>query len=387
MKKIALRGNIVLPGGILSGGLVLIEGEKIAAVISGRENPSPQDFERIDYGSSFVCPGLIDLHLHGALGKDVLDGELESLKTIALHQARCGVTGFVPTTAAAPLETTFRACQTVKSAPKASLPSRILGLHLEGLFLNPGKKGAQDPEFIREVDAATISLIEESVSGIKTILTVAPEVGRNMDYMAELKEKGFILSIGHSDATYEQAVRSFGLGVTQATHLFNAMSGFHPREPGVIGAVLDSSSVMAEIIADGVHLHPAALRLAVRQKGLDKICLITDSMKASGLGDGTYSVGNLEVVVKEGEARLKESGALAGSVLTLNQAVRNMLKWTGVSVSEAVSMASLNSARVLGLEETLGSIEAGKEASLAVFDEGFNPVATILRGRFVHRKP
>jgi N-acetylglucosamine-6-phosphate deacetylase len=210
---------------------------------------------------------------------------------------------------------------------------------------------------------------------------VAPEVGANLRFIPSLKEKGWVVSIGHSEATYEQAMISFEKGITQATHLYNAMSGFLPREPGVIGAVLDSPGVTAEIIADGIHVHPAALRLAVRQKGVDRICLITDSVNASGLGDGDFQVGGLDVVVKKREARLKDGGALAGSVLTMNRAVGNIIQWTGVSVSSAVRMASLTPARVLGLDGEMGSIEVGKLANLAVFDQDFNVVATILRGR------
>jgi len=229
--------------------------------------------------------------------------------------------------------------------------------------------------------------ILEFCGGLKTIITVAPEVGENLSFVPALKEKGWVVSIGHSEATYERAIVSFEKGITHATHLYNAMSGFLPREPGVIGAVLDSPGITAEIIADGIHVHPAALRLALRQKGVDRICLITDSVNASGLGDGDFRVGGLDVVVKGGEARLRDSGALAGSVLTLNRSVRNIIQWTGLSVPQGVRMATLTPARVLGLDREMGSIEVGKLASLAVFDRDFDVVDTYIRGRSPRYRP
>jgi len=380
MERIGLKGNVVLPDKVLQGGMVVLEGETIAGVHAAEENVLPGDMLAFDYGTSYIAPGLIDLHLHGALGKDVMDGEVEGLGAIAAHQARCGVTGFMPTTLAASLPSILKAIETVKAARKLPLPSEILGIYLEGPFLNLKKKGAQNPEFIKEAAAGELDSLTEATRGLKTIMTLAPEVGKNLSFISGLREKAVVVSIGHSEATYEQAIESFERGISHSTHLYNAMSGFHPREPGVIGAVLDSAKVTAEIIADGVHVHPASLRMAIRQKSPDKICLITDSMNATGFGNGDFRVGGLDVVVRAGQARLKDSGALAGSVLTLNRAVRNIIPWTGVSVSQAVGMASLNPARVLGLEEKIGSIEPGKYASLAVFDQEFNVIDTILRG-------
>jgi N-acetylglucosamine-6-phosphate deacetylase len=383
MGKITLRGGVVLKDGVLAGGAVALEGEKISGVYSAEEAIQHGDGPVFDYGSEYIAPGLIDLHLHGALGKDVMDAEVESLKAIAGHQARCGVTGFVPTTLAAPLPSVVAAVNAVMETRGLPLPSEIVGIHLEGPFLSLKKKGAQNPEYISEMSGETIESLLKAALGLRTIMTVAPEAGRNLEFIPALKEAGVIVSIGHSQASYELAVESFKRGISHATHLFNAMSGFESREPGVIGAVLDSESVTAEIIADGVHVHPASLRIALRQKGPDKTCLVTDSMNATGLGDGDFRVGGLEVVVKAGQARLKDSGALAGSVLTLNTAVKNIINWAGVTVSQAIQMASLNPARLLGIEDKLGSIEVGKYANLAVFDQDFHVVDTICRGRSV----
>jgi N-acetylglucosamine-6-phosphate deacetylase len=192
-----------------------------------------------------------------------------------------------------------------------------------------------------------------------------------------------VVAIGHSDATYDQAMESFKKGISHATHLFNAMSGFDHKDPGVVGAILDSVEITAEVIADGVHVHPSALRLAVAQKGPEKICLITDSMKATGVGDGVYRWGEQEIEVLGKRATIRGSEILAGSVLSLNVAVKNMIEWTGVSTNQAINMASLNPANVLGLGDEIGSIQTGKLANLVVLDRDFNVVDTLLRGKSV----
>ncbi len=383
MNKIALKGNIILPDRVLSGGLVVVEGEKIEGVYAPPKSLPEEEVSTFDYGENTIAPGLIDIHIHGALGKDVMDGEVDSLQKIADHQAKCGVTSFVPTTMSAPLDSILRAVDAVREACRLRLDAEILGIHLEGPFLSLKQRGAQDSQFIKGIKEEDLRLLEKATRGLKKIITVAPETENNMSFIPWLKEKGFVVSIGHSDASYEMAVRSFKAGISHAAHFFNAMSGYQSREPGVIGAVLDSDEVSAEVIADGVHIHPSGLRLTVRQKGKEKVCLITDSIKAVGLGDGTYRMGSLEIVVKGDESRLKENGCLAGSVLTLNRAVKNIIDWTGMSISEGVNMASLNSARLLGVDKEIGSIQKGKYANLAVFDKEFRVVDTILRGKSV----
>ncbi|MFP4081380.1 MAG: N-acetylglucosamine-6-phosphate deacetylase [Candidatus Aminicenantes bacterium] len=376
-----VKGNVILPDKVLTGGMVLMEGERISSVsASGKEIPD-KNIPCLDYGDKFISPGLIDLHLHGALGKDVMDGKVESLKKIAWHQAACGVTGFLGSTSSASMDAVLKAVEAIKKAQKLQLSSELLGVYIEGPFLNPKKKGAQDPAYIQAMKREDVDIIVKAVRGLKTIFAMAPEVNNNLRFIPVLKEGGLVVSIGHSDATHQQAVESFNQGITHATHLYNAMRKFLPREPGVVGAVLDSARVTAEIIADGVHVHPASVRLAVFRKGSDKICLITDSVKASGRGDGIYQMGDLEIVVKGEEARLRKSGVLAGSVLTLNRAVKNVAAWTGLPVHQVVGMASLNPARVLGMEDRRGSIQEGKLANLVVFDREFNVRETILRGQ------
>lgn len=381
MRKIVLKGNVVLPDRVLENGLVVLEGERIAGVHEDTPGRVSKEVLTYDYGSNYITPGLIDLHVHGAMGRDVMEGDVTGLLEIASYQARNGVTGFVATTLAAPWSQIKEAVAGIREAPAQSLSAAVLGIHLEGPFLSIEKKGAQNPAFIRPIMRADLSELRDICRGLKAIITVAPETGDNLDFVPPLGETGLLVSIGHSAADYELALTSFERGIRHATHLYNAMSGFLPRRPGVVGAVLDSDGVTAELIADGIHVHPAALRLAVRQKGIERICLISDSLNAAGLGEGEYHVGGLDVVVANGQARLKETGALAGSVLTLNQAVRNIIEWTGVSVPQAIRMASLNPARVLGQEGQMGSIEPGKLADLAVFDRDFRVVTVFARGQ------
>jgi len=385
MLKTALKGNLILEDKVFSRGVVLLEGERISKIFSEESKFLKKKIRVIDYGDHFISPGLVDLHLHGALGKDVMDAEIESLEQIAIHQARHGVTGFLGTIMAASLDSILRAVEAIKKATKLQLCSEMLGVHIEGPYASQRKKGAQDPDFIRGMSQEENQFLLEATSGLKTIVSMAPEVKNNRSFIKPLREKGVVVSIGHSDATYEEALRSFTEGISHATHLFNAMSGYHHREPGVIGAVLDSPEVTAEVIADGVHIHPSALRLALAAKGQAKICLITDSIKAAGLGDGIYQMGNLEIVLKGNEVRLREGGSLAGSVLNLNEAVKNIMEWTRIKVNQAVNMASLNPSRVIGLEHEIGGIQEGKYANLVVFDKEFKVLETFLKGRSVFK--
>jgi len=263
-----------------------------------------------------------------------MDAEVEGLRQIAAHQAACGVTGFFPTTLSADIEAVAKAIEAVKKARGLNLPSDILGIHLEGPFVSLKRKGAQDPNYIKEINDADLEKLAAGLGSLKTLITIAPEVSRNLDFVKKMASMGWVVSIGHSDATYGEARQAISAGINHATHLFNAWREFHHREPGGVGAVLDDEQVFIELIADGIHVHPAFIRLAIFRKGKDRVCLITDSLKASRLPDGTYAWGEMEIVLKGNEVRLKDSGVLAGSVLHLNRGVKNILDWTGLSVPE-----------------------------------------------------
>ena len=384
--KTALKGNLVLQDTIINRGNVVVEGQKISGIFAPTDRFQEEGVKFIDYGDAYIAPGFVDLHLHGALGKDMMDGQKESVQTIAEHQAKNGVTGFLGSTMSASLDSVLEAIRVIKNMAKDPLPSEILGVHVEGPFVSTQKKGAHSASFIRGMTEKDCERLTDAVNGLHVILSLAPEVEENMRLIAKLKAQGFVVAIGHTDATYDQALESFAKGVSHATHLYNAMSGFDHREPGVVGAVLDSDDITAELIADGVHVHPVALRLAVARKGPERICLVTDSIIATGVGDGVYTWGEGKIEVQGSRATIRGSGILAGSILTLNAAIKNMIGWTDVTINQAINMASLNPARVLGVEEEIGSIHIGKLANLVVLDQNFQIVDTILRGKSTLRK-
>ncbi len=386
MFKTALKGNLVLQDTIINRGNVVVEGQKISGIFAPTDRFEEEGVKFIDYGDAYIAPGFVDLHLHGALGKDIMDGQKKSVQTIAEHQAKNGVTGFLGSTMSASLDLVLETIRVIKNVAKDPLPSEILGVHVEGPFVSTQKKGAHSASFIRGMTEKDCERLTDTVNGLHVILSLAPEVQENMRLIAKLKAQGFVVAIGHTDATYDQALESFAKGVSHATHLYNAMSGFDHREPGVVGAVLDSDDITAELIADGIHVHPAALRLAVARKGPERICLVTDSIIATGVGDGVYTWGEGKIEVQGSRATIRGSGILAGSILTLNAAIKNMIGWTDVTINQAINMASLNPARVLGVEEEIGSIHIGKLANLVVLDQNFQIVDTILRGKSTLRK-
>ncbi|MCX8161191.1 MAG: N-acetylglucosamine-6-phosphate deacetylase [Candidatus Saccharicenans sp.] len=384
MKQKIIKGNLILPDRIVENGYLIIENGLIKDVREAGQASDLPSADIHDYREHWVSPGLIDVHLHGALGHEVMDSEVSGLRKIAEHQAACGVTAFFPTTLTAPLEHVVEAIETVRVAAGQELPSEVAGIHLEGPYVSLKRKGAQDPKYLREIQEPDLEKLSAALGPLKTLITIAPEAGRNLDFIPRMVNMGWVVSIGHSDATYDEAIRAIEAGADHATHLFNAWREFHHREPGGLGAVLDSHRVYAELITDGIHVHPAFLRLAVFRKGPERICLITDSLKAAGLPDGTYDWGEMQIVLKGAEVRLKDSGVLAGSILRLNQAIRNVMNWTGLPLPAVVRMASLTPAESVGLGKTMGSLERGKLANLAVFDSTFEVVATYLRGKKVY---
>jgi N-acetylglucosamine-6-phosphate deacetylase len=380
-QKTILKGDIVLPDRILSQGVVEITGERITDIYAQSDRTWDGRSYFIDYSGHYISPGFIDLHVHGALGRDFMDADMESFNIIGGHLARTGVTSYLATTLSAPFGSILNVIETVKKSPLYPLVSKPLGVHIEGPFLNIDECGAQNAKFIKKITEDDIRLLIEATQRLKTIVTLAPEVKDNMRFIQTLRENGIVVSVGHSSASYEQTLEGIKAGISHATHFFNAMPEFHHREPGVVGAVLESEIVTVELICDGIHVHPASVRLVLERKGIDNVCLITDSILAAGLGDGDYVLGKLNITVKGDETRLKDGSSLAGSVLTMNKAVKNVLDWTDLSLNKVVSMASLNPARVLGLHKDMGSIEKGKYADLTVFDKALQVKQTYVYGK------
>lgn len=381
--KVIENAAIVTDRGIIEKGRIIVE-KGIIAGITRAGTTFPSAGEVIDLSGRFVLPGFIDLHLHGAGGRDVMDGTCEAIDVISRIHARYGTTGFLATTLTAPVEKITDALLAVKEViARGTWGARVLGVHLEGPFINPAWKGAQDAKWILKPNIEILESFLHKAGNIIKIITLAPEIPGALELADYARKRGIILSIGHSDASYEQARAAFMTGFTHATHLFNAMKGLHHREPGIAGSILLEKGVTAELIADGVHIHPAVLKLVVKVKGLDKIVLVTDSMRATGMPDGNYSLGGLEVKVSGNEARFAD-GTLAGSNLTMNRAVDYMVNNIGLTLPEAAKLASTNPAKILGLDGRKGTIQVGKDADLVALNPDLSVYFTMIGGEIVY---
>ena len=364
-------------------GLFINEEGRIADVFS------MTDFDKAKYGSCeildvngrLVTPGLIDTHIHGIGGFGPDDCDPESTLKMSETLVRFGVTGFLPTLYAGRPEKMKREAQSVVKAIGHECGARILGINLEGPFLNPVKCGAQDPSALIQPDASVFTSLSKACEGQAKAMTIAPELPGVEEIIPIAKEKGIVLLMGHTNATYEQAVRAMNLGILHATHTFNAMSDLQHKNPGVAGAALFHDNMHCELIADGVHVHKDLVAFAVKTKPADKVVLITDSLKPTALGPGRYMANGDAIVLGEKGAFVMERdpSTLCGSALTLNVAVRNVATWTGDS-AKAIRMASENPAEVYGFRD-LGVIAKGKLADLVVFDEEFNATEVFVGGR------
>ncbi len=374
--KAIVNGKIILPNSIVEGRALLFD-EKII----GLSETVPEGAEIIDAKGRYVAPGLMDIHIHGYLGEDTSDGSVEGIRKMAEGVVKNGVTAWLPTTMTVSyddLRRAFNAVRTLMDKKNNPKGAQIMGVHAEGPFINPSKKGAQAVEYIRPADAPF--LIENS--DVIRIVTLAPEMPGALDCIREVTEKTSILvSMGHTAANFETAKAGIEAGVRHATHLFNAMTPLNHRDPGVVGAALADDRVSTELIADTFHISPDLFGLVAKVKG-DNLILITDCTRAGGLEDGEYTLGGQPIFVKGIECRLAD-GTIAGSVLKLNNAVRNMREHTSLPLEQIVRMASINAARCIGLDKTKGSLEAGKDADIILADESFAVSETIIAGEIV----
>jgi len=328
------------------------------------------------YENCIVAPGFTDIHMHGGFGFDIMCSSENDIRRLAEKLPETGVTSFIPSTVADSLETLRAVSEKVYSARKAR-GSEIVGIHFEGPCLNVKMAGAQAREHIRPLSIDEVKALTSFSSDFRKRFTVAPEVEGGIEFIKGLRGLNVIVSIGHSDASYTQAVQAFSAGATIVTHIFNCMRVFHHRDPGLVGAALSSPKVYVEAILDLVHLHPATVHIVYKCKGPKKVVLVTDSMAGAGLPDGTYRLGCQEVVVKDGAPRLSD-GSLAGSTLTMVKAVKNAVG-VGIPFSRALEMASATPCRAMMLDRK-GLIEAGFDADLVVLDKKFNVVATYIKG-------
>lgn len=373
--KCIVNGRLVLPDEVVSD-MAIIFDEKIQKIVPASE-VNAEEYEVIDAEGKLVTPGLVDIHIHGYLGEDASDGTVEGLKKMAAGIAKNGVTSWCPTTmtlALSDLDKAFNAAREVK-AETGIYGAKILGVHSEGPFINHSKKGAQPEEYIIPPNA---DFILDNADIIK-LYTMAPEVEGGTECAKKVFEDGRVLtSMGHTGASFEEAQAGIEAGVRHATHLFNAMTPLQHRNPGVVGAALSDERVSCELIADTFHVSAGLYRLVAKAKG-DKLCLITDCMRAGGMEDGDYTLGG-QHVIKTGIKCLLEDGTIAGSVLKLNEGVRNFKNNTALTLPEVIACASLNPAKAIGEADSIGSLEVGKCADIVIFDDEFNAVTTIING-------
>ena len=375
-----IGGKIVLPEDVIEGKALAFSQE--TGKIEGIVDTVPAGAVTIDAGGNYVAPGLVDIHIHGYLGEDTCDAKPEGIKKMAYGVAQNGVTSFLPTTmtvAKNEIIDALNAVRSVKEESKTWDGAEIIGVHAEGPFINPNKKGAQAEENILVPDA---DFILENAD-IITSVTLAPEMDPDHKCIKKLAaESKVLVSMGHTDAKFEEAMSAARDGVNHATHLFNAMSALAHRNPGVVGAALASENVSVEVIADTFHINPGLYSIVAKVKG-DKMVLITDCTRAGGMPDGEYDLGGQPIFLKGIECRLAD-GTIAGSVLKLNHAVRNVLANTTLPVNEVFKMASLNPATSIHCADRIGSLEAGKDADIIIVDNDINVLRTIKKGRTIY---
>lgn len=381
MRYLIKSEEIFLKDRIIKNGVIVVNNGIIEEV---NTEDTAEDIEIIDLSNYKVLPGLIDTHIHGANGYDTMDASYNSLNEISKYLGTVGVTGFLATTVTAPWNKIHVAVKNIHESMNREVEgAEVLGAYIEGPFITGKHKGAHPSEHIREINTEDMrALIDNYPSCIKTV-TVAPDKEGAIELIKYLKSQGINSSIGHTNATYDETIDAIKAGANIAVHVFNGMRGLHHREPGTVGAVLSDDRVMCELIADTIHVHPAVMKLVLRAKSTEKVCLITDCMMAGGLKDGEYMLGELKVSVRDGIARIA-NGSLAGSTLKLIDAIRNMKEHLDVSLIDAVNMASLVSAKIAGVDHIQGSIESGKKANFTVIDEDFNVVMTIVKGKIIY---
>lgn len=351
-------------------------------IIVGFSKNEPDEYE---YLGEIVAPGLVDTHIHGYAGKDIMNAEEGALNVISKGLLECGVTSFLPTTLTDSKEKTDAAVKRVGKEYKGVEGAKVRGIFLEGPFFTEKYKGAQNPAYMSDPKIDYLKDWIELSDGLVNKIAIAPEREGAEDFIKKANAMGVRVALGHSDATFDQAVAAVDAGANIFVHTYNGMSGLHHREPGMVGAAM-STDAISELICDGHHVNPNAANILMNAKGRDKVALITDCMSAGGMADGDYMLGDFPVRVEGGTARLKDGGSLAGSILKLKEAVKNVIDWEIADIFEAIQMASLVPAKSVGIDDVCGKLKEGYSADFIVLDYDMNLEKTFLNGKLVYSK-
>lgn len=381
MNKIIVKNGLVLiEGEFRKRNLVLSEG-KIVDIYQAEQLELGENLKEIDGEGYYIIPGFIDIHTHGAVGQDVNNTTALGLEEISRFFAQQGTTTWLASLLTDSEEHIEKSINEILKHQKTEgMTGNLLGIHLEGPFLSHEYKGSMPEHFLREYDSQLVSRYQQIAKGQIKYMTVAPEVEGVLEHIPQLTKEGIQVSLGHSGATYENGIAAVKAGAKASTHTFNAMVLFHQHHPGMMGVALETD-IYCEAICDGRHLHPGAIRLLLKTKGLERVILITDSIMAAGLQDGEYQLGVNEIVVKNGDAKLKNQDVRAGSTLTMAQALKNMLAFTDLSLAEIVPLMSENPAKLLKIDDQVGTIAVGKLANLVFLDQEMTIKQTFIKGK------
>ena len=381
-----INGKVATPDGIIEDGVVLCEDAKIKFAGPAKDAEPEPNSQIINAEGKVVMPGFIDTHFHGSSGDDVMANGAEGIRRISRALLKFGTTGFLATTIAARHSELMRAVEdTIAAEEKDALAAEILGLHIEGPYINVKFKGAQPEWGIRDPNFDECHQLLDAAAGRIKIMTIAPELPGGLEMIRLLSQAGVAASVGHSEADYDTALAAIEAGATRATHLFNAMSGVHHRKPGLAAAVLNEPGICAEMICDGVHVNPRMVALAWKAKGRDGMALVTDATAAQGVGDGVFTLGDFQIQVRGPLCMLMDGVTIAGSVLTMNCAVGNAIGFTGMSLIDAAHTASMLPAQACGVADRKGSIGAGKDADIAILNPDFSVSHTIRAGAVAYQ--
>ncbi|MBT2505313.1 N-acetylglucosamine-6-phosphate deacetylase [Streptomyces sp. ISL-98] len=371
--KVLSGARVVLPTGTVENGRVIVEGGRIAGA-------APADAPALDLSGHWIVPGFVDMHVHGGGGASFTSGTAEDVLTGVRTHREHGTTTITGSLVTGEMDVLARQAALLSELVEQG---DLAGIHFEGPFISPCRKGAHSEDLLRDPDPAEVRKLIDAAHGTAKMVTLATELPGGIESVRLLAEHGVVAAIGHTDATYDQTVEAIEAGATVATHLYNAMPALGHRTPGPIAALLEDERVTVELINDGTHLHPAALELAYHRAGAARVAFITDAMDAAGFGDGTYLLGPLEVEVKDGVARLAEGGSIAGSTLTLDTAFKRAVTIDRLPVEDVVRSISANPARLLGVDDRVGSLEPGKDADLVVLDAEFTLKGVMRKGEWV----